>query len=64
MNKIAELNNLTKQLRGIADRNFWAKRKDDILVTQPNGRRYNWHRINPDSEKAKPKIQQMKENRK
>ena len=63
MNKMAELTRLTNQLKGISDRNFWATRKDDILITQPNGRRYNWHRINPDSEKAKNKLQKMKENR-
>jgi hypothetical protein len=61
MNKMAELTRLTNQFKGIADKNTWAKRKEDILITQPNGRKYNWHLTNPNSEKAKKKIAQMKE---
>ena len=52
---------LLKAFKGIADKNTWAKRKEDILITQPNGRKYNWHLTNPNSEKAKKKIAQMKE---
>ena len=64
MNKMEELNRLTNELNGISHNNFWPKRKDDILITQPNGKKYNWRRINPNSEKAKNKIKQMKERRK
>ena len=64
MNKINELKRLSNELKGISAQKFWPKRKDNILITQPNGKRYQWNRINPDSEKAKNKIKQMKERRK
>ena len=44
-NSILELNRLTKQLRGIADNNYWTRPKDWIPVTQKDGHRYIWERI-------------------
>ena len=59
-NSIEELNRLTKQLRGIADNNYWARPADQIPVTQPDGKRYVWNRINPNSHRLKGKIEAIK----
>ena len=39
---IQELNRLTKQLRGIADDNYWARPKEVLKVRQKDGRMYEW----------------------
>jgi hypothetical protein len=62
-NSIEELNRLTKQLRGIADNNYWARPADQIPVTQPDGKRYVWNRINPNSHRLKGKIEAIKAER-
>ena len=64
MNRMAELSRLTRQFQGIADRNIWARRRDNIQVTQPDGRRYNWRRLNSDSIEAQKGIKKMKASRK
>ena len=60
-NSILELNRLTKQLRGISDNNYWARPKDWIPVTQKDGRRYIWERINPNSQRAQKSQKRWKE---
>ena len=62
-NSIQELNRLTKQLRGIADDNYWARPHDYIPVTQKDGRRYVWERINPNSKRLDKKKQAIKADR-
>ena len=49
---IQELNRLTKQLRGIADDNYWARPKEVLKVRQKDGRLYEWRYVNPNSQRA------------
>ena len=57
MSRLRELDILAKQLLQRADtnQNVWAHPPDIIPVTQPDGRRYEWRRINPDSHRNKLK---------
>ena len=61
---IQELNRLTKQLRGIADNNYWARPKEVLKVRQKDGRMYEWRYVNPNSQRAqKAKARWKKEER-
>ena len=62
-NSILELNRLTKELRGIADDNYWARPRDYIPVQTKDGKKYYWERLNPNSKRVQKKIEAIKSER-
>ncbi len=58
-----ELNRLTKQFRGIADNNNFARPHDYIPVQNRDGKKYYWERLNPNSQRVKKKIEAIKAQR-